>query len=184
MPGRTPDRGQGWVALLRGINLGARNKVPMAGLRALLEGLDCTSVRTYIQSGNVLFERHAADRAALAAELQAAVAAEFGVSSTIVLRTFRELRRVADGHPFGADTSRTHVSFLAGRPGAEGARRLAAVEATPDRFVLAGSDLYLHFPNGVQGARLSGPVLERSLGVAGTIRNWRTVTRLAELTAP
>jgi uncharacterized protein (DUF1697 family) len=179
------DAGQpaGWLALLRAINLGPRNKVPMAGLRELFERLGCESVRTYIQSGNVLFESRASDCTALARRLESAVAEAFGVSSAVVLRTFGELREVAGSHPFGAGVEKTHVAFLANEPDPEGVRRLLALDVAPDRFELRGADLFLHYPNGVQGARLTGSLLERSLGVAGTVRTWRTVTRLAELAA-
>jgi uncharacterized protein (DUF1697 family) len=173
--------GQGWVALLRGINLGARNKVPMAGLRSLLEESGYGDVRTYIQSGNVLFTAKASDRAALARRLERTVEDAFGVSSRVVLRTFEEIGGVARAHPFGDDGSKTHVAFLAQKPRAADVRALGQLEIGPDRFELAGSDVYLHYPNGVQGSRLSGAVLERHLRVPATVRNWRTVTRLAEM---
>jgi uncharacterized protein (DUF1697 family) len=141
----------GWVALLRGINVGGKNKVPMAELRQLFEATGCGSVSSYIQSGNVLFTNGSSDRVAVARQLE----------------------------QFGADTSQTYVAFLAREP--EDAQALESLDVAPDRFELVGSDVYLHYPNGVTGARLGGPVLERRLGVAATIRNWRTVTRLAEL---
>jgi uncharacterized protein (DUF1697 family) len=169
----------GWVALLRGINVGGKNKVPMAELRQLFEATGCGSVSSYIQSGNVLFTNGSSDRVAVARQLEQAVEETFGVSNPIVLRTFAELVRVARGHPFGADTSQTYVAFLAREP--EDAQALESLDVAPDRFELVGSDVYLHYPNGVTGARLGGAVLERRLGVAATIRNWRTVTRLAEL---
>ena len=174
--------GNGWVALLRGVNLGARNKVPMAELRNLLGSLGCGSVQTYIQSGNAVFVHEERDRDALAARLEQAVAETFGVASPVVLRTVTEIGAVASSHPFGADTSRTHVAFLAAAPGDPAA--LDPGEFAPDRFQLVGADVYLAYPNGVQGSRLTGAVLERRLGVAATLRNWRTVTRLAELAAP
>jgi uncharacterized protein (DUF1697 family) len=171
----------GWVALLRGINLGARNKVPMAELRRLLEESGYDSVRTYIQSGNVLFTSAASDRAALARRLERAVEDAFGVSAAVVLRKFAEIGRVARSHPFGEDTSKTQVAFLAKEPRREAVRELKRLDIAPDRVEVVRSDVYLHYPNGVQGARLSGAVLERQLGVQATVRNWRTVTRLAEM---
>jgi uncharacterized protein (DUF1697 family) len=172
---------QGWVALLRGINLGARNKVPMAELRRLLEEGGYGDVRTYIQSGNVLFTAKASDRGALARRLERTVEDAFGVASRVVLRTWEEIGRVAGSHPFGDDSSKTQVAFLAKKPRAADVRKLEELEIAPDRFEVAGSDVYLHYPNGVQGARLSGALLERQLGVPATVRNWRTVTRLAEM---
>lgn len=167
-----------WVALLRGVNLGARNKVPMAELRALLEAEGYAGVRTYIASGNVLLVGPRA-RARLAAELERIVADAFGVQTAAVLRTPRELAATVAAHPFGAKTSETHVAFLSARPTKAAAGRLADI----DDAVLDGAELYLRLPRGVHGSGLSVARIESLLGVAATLRNWRTVVALAELSA-
>jgi uncharacterized protein (DUF1697 family) len=166
-----------WVALLRAVNLGSRNKVPMAELRRVLEEAGCKSVRTYIQSGNAVFGHDAPD----AAVLEAAVADAFGVQTTIVLRSARQIRRLAGAHPFGSDTSRSFVAFLAEKPTRTALRALGDLDVAPDRFEPVGPDIALQFPNGYQGAKLTAAVLEKQLGVAATARNWRTVTKLDEL---
>ena len=171
-----------WVALLRAVNLGARNKVPMAQLRTLLEDAGYENVRTYIASGNVLLDGPRG-RAAVARKLERLIAEAFGVDTTAIVRTPKELSAVVAGHPFGRDTSRSHVVFLVDRPGKKAAERLAAADHSPGRAVLAGRDVYLEYPAGVQGSRLSAAQLERLLDVPGTHRNWRTVTALAELAA-
>lgn len=171
-----------WVVLLRAVNLGSRNKVPMAQLRSLLEGSGYGDVRTYIASGNVLFDGPRS-AAAVARELEQIVADGFGVETTAIVRKPAELAALVGGHPFGRDASRSHVVFLAGRPTAKAAERLAAADHAPDRGVLAGRDVYVQYGAGVQNARLSAARLERLLGVAATHRNWRTVTALAELAA-
>ena len=99
----------------------------------------------------------------------------------VVLRTAAELQAVVDHHPFGSDTSHTYVTFLDAKPTSARVARIDAEAITPDRFVVRGSDVYLHYPNLVTGARLTGALLERSLGVAGTARNWRTTVALAKL---
>jgi uncharacterized protein (DUF1697 family) len=170
-----------WIALLRGINVGGRSKVPMAPLRELLEQLGLTSVSTYIASGNVLFETGIRSRAKLAAQLERAIAERFGVPAAVMLRTPPELRALLDGHPFGRDTSRTYVAFLATPPASEAVAALRRIDAGKERFEVAGADVYLHFPDGYGRVRLTGAMLERQLGKA-TVRNWRTVARLAELT--
>jgi uncharacterized protein (DUF1697 family) len=170
-----------WIALLRGINLGSRNRVPMAGLRQAFEEAGCESVATYIQSGNVVFVKKASDRGALARKLEQAVRDGFDVSAAVVLRTSGELAKVVRSHPFGRDTSHSVVTCLAEKPGRAAVRRLEALDIAPDRFEVVGSDVFLHYPNGFQGARLTGALLERHLEVAGTARNWRTVARLTEL---
>lgn len=171
-----------WVVLLRAVNLGARNKVPMAELRTLLDAAGYEGVRTYIASGNVLLDGPNA-RARIAAELERLIADAFGVGTTAILRTPKELNAVVAGHPFGRDTSRSHVVFLSGKPKREGATRLAEVDPTPDCVVLSGADVYLRYHAGVQGSRLSAAQLERLLGVRATHRNWRTVAKLAAIAA-
>jgi uncharacterized protein (DUF1697 family) len=171
-----------WVALLRAVNLGARNKVPMAQLRTLLEEAGYGNVRTYIASGNVLLDGPSR-RAELASALETLVADAFGVTTTAILRRPRELATVVDSHPFGADTSETHVAFLSGRPATAAVARLEEAAATPEQAVLAGADLYLRLPRGVHGAGLSAARVESLLGVQATLRNWRTVAKLAELAA-
>lgn len=169
-----------WVALLRAVNLAGRHKVPMAELRAQLEAAGYGSVRTYIASGNVLLDGPD-DRTGLAGELERLIAESFAVNTTAIMRTPDELAAVVAGHPFGADTSHSHVVFLAAEPRPDAAERFAAVDPTPDRAVLAGAEVYLQYRAGVQGSRLSAARLERLLEVRATHRNWRTVAKLAEL---
>lgn len=171
-----------WVALLRAVNLGARNKVPMAELRERLEAAGYEGARTYIASGNVILDGPRS-RTALAGDLERLVTQAFGVDTTAILRTPNELAAVVTGHPFGADTSHSHVVFLGAKPKRAAADRLAALDPSPDRAVLAGVDVYLHYPAGYSGSRLSAAQLERLLAVPGTHRNWRTVAKLAELAA-
>ena len=149
----------------------------MAELRTVFEDCGAQSVRSYIQSGNVLFEQPKPD----AAKLERAIADAFGVESTVVLRSFADIRRLADSHPFGRDTSSSFVAFLAKKPTKARLKALAELDVGRDRFELLRNDVALRFPGGYQSATLTGAVLERALGVPATVRNWRTVTKLAEL---
>jgi uncharacterized protein (DUF1697 family) len=167
-----------WVALLRGVNLGARNKVPMAELRALLEDAGYGDVRTYIASGNVLLDGPAA-RKRLGSDLERLVLDAFDVTTAVILRKPQELAAAVKAHPFD-DPSVTHVAFLAKRPVKAAAARLQELDSD---VVLAGAELYLRLPRGVQGSRLSNARIESLLGVPATLRNWRTVVALAELAA-
>ena len=171
-----------WVALLRAVNLGARNKVPMAELRALLEDAGYEDVRTYIASGNILLDGPN-KRDAIGAAVERLIADAFGVTTTAILRKPRDLAKIAAAHPFGKDSSETHVAFLAARPAKSAVARLEEAGRGADQAVLAGTDLYLRLPRGVQGSRLSAARLESLLGVQVTMRNWRTVVALAELAA-
>jgi uncharacterized protein (DUF1697 family) len=166
-----------WVALLRGINVGGRSTVPMAGLRRLFADAGFESVRTYINSGNVLFEGVEPDRAAL----EAAVQQTFGVASTVVIRRLTELAKVARSHPFGSDTSKSFVAFLAEKPDRGAKQRLAELDAGDNEYELRGRELFLRYPTGYRNAKLAGARLERALGVPATVRNWNTVTKLVEL---
>jgi uncharacterized protein (DUF1697 family) len=166
-----------WVALLRGVNLGARNKVPMPELRTLLEAAGYENVKTYIASGNVLLDGPRG-AGALSSALEQLIADSFGVTTTAILRAPRALAATVAKHPFD-DVSETHVAFLAGRPVASNAKRLEAVE--PGAAVVAGNEVYLRLPRGVHGSRLSIARVEKLLDVPATLRNWRTVVALAEL---
>jgi uncharacterized protein (DUF1697 family) len=167
-----------WVALLRGVNLGARNKVPMAELRTLLADAGYGDVKTYIASGNVLLDGPAA-RNKLGSDLERLVADAFGVTTAVILRKPRELAATIEAHPFKR-TSDTHVAFLAKRPTKAAAARLEDFDSDA---VIVGAELFLQLPRGVHGSRLSNARIESLLGVPATLRNWRTVVALAELAA-
>jgi uncharacterized protein (DUF1697 family) len=167
-----------WVALLRAVNLGSRNKVPMAELRTLLADAGYGNVRTYIASGNVLFDGPRA-RTRAARELERLVTAAFGVETTAVLRSPQQLAATVARHPFD-EVDDTYVAFLAGRPAKAAAARLEAFDPDP---ILVDADLYARLPRGVQGSALSNARIESLLGVPATLRNWRTVVALAGLAA-
>jgi uncharacterized protein (DUF1697 family) len=158
-----------WVALLRAVNLGRTNKVPMAKLRDALADAGYADVRTLIASGNVVFR---ADRKPSRAQLEQLIADEFGVTTTAILRSGAQIRRLAAAKPFARDA---HVAFLARKP-----RSTTALEGL-DPFALVGADLVVHAPNGYASVQLSGAVIEKALGIPATVRNWNTVEKLAAL---
>ncbi len=173
------------VALLRGVNLGARNKVPMASLREELEALGLEHVETYIQSGNVVFESRSGGEKALAASIEKRIEKAFGVRAGVVLRTADALEKTALDCPFptdGAASASLHVVFLARPPARPAAAKLDPDRSRPDEYALAGREIYLRLPGGLGRSKLSLDYFERVLGVRGTARNWRTVTKLVELT--
>jgi uncharacterized protein (DUF1697 family) len=164
----------GWVALLRGINLGAHNRIPMAALRETFEAAGAEDVRTYIASGNVVFTHRRRSGEALGGDLRKAIAAAHGVDTPVILRTFDEIREAAARAPFGDDNAHTYVTFL------DEPKPLPELETGNDRMELIGADLYLHLPNGLANATLPMAKLDRAVG--GTNRNFRTVKKLAEMT--
>ncbi|MEU3463244.1 DUF1697 domain-containing protein [Streptomyces sp. NPDC006733] len=177
-----------YVALLRGINVGGKNKVPMQTLRELLTGLGCTDVRTHLQSGNAVFAHPRADPAELAASLEAAITEELGLTIRCLVRDGADLRRVVDRNPFdmeGIDPSRFLVTFLSAPPAQD---RLPAVDPSayaPEEFRLADpkapTEIYTHLPDGIQKARLALLFTDKKLGVTATARNWNTVLKLTAM---
>lgn len=171
-----------WIVLLRAVNLGAHNKVPMAELRALLGEAGYEGVRTHLASGNILLDGPE-DAAAVAARIERVVADALGVETTAIMRTPAELAATVAAHPFGTDVSQSYVAFLAARPDEAVATRFREEHGDAERTVLAAADVYLRLQRGVHGAHLSVARLESLLGSPATLRNWRTVTALVELAA-
>jgi uncharacterized protein (DUF1697 family) len=172
-----------YLALLRGINLAGRNKVPMAGLRQLAESLGHGDVATYIQSGNVILT--AADNAgAVGNKISEAITKEFGYDVPVVVRTRQQLKKVVDDNPFAAqatDAGHLHMVFLAEKPKADKVKGLTGADWGDDEVVVKGTEAYLHLPNGYGRANLNNMVVEKKLDVVGTARNWRTTVKLLEL---
>jgi uncharacterized protein (DUF1697 family) len=166
-----------YVGLLRGVNLGGRNRLSMAELRTLAESLGYREVRTFIQSGNLVFS---ASKRVAPAVLEAAIATRFGLEVPVVLRTGAELEAAVRANPFAeADLSRLHVGFMAGPPAASALAGLERGPFLPEEFAVQGADVYLYLPEGVARTKLPR-YLERRLGPM-TVRNWKTLGSLAEL---
>lgn len=175
--------GTTWLALLRGINVVGRNKVPMKTLAAALETAGFQSVRTYIQSGNVLFRSSGKDRRALASRIERLVARNFGCAATVLVISKAELAAAIRGNPFpGARQNHKllHVYFLAARPKCPDIDSLSRLDIGREAFELKGSVFYLWTPDGFPDSVLRSRI-ERCLGVAATARNWRTVNELLKL---
>lgn len=173
-----------YVALLRGINVGGHNQLKMDRLRAIAAGCGYGNVQTYIQSGNVGFSSRAG-AAKVATELHDAILASAGVDSRVVVRTAAEIHAVLRDNPFldrDTDPKTLHVAFVYD----DEVPTLYAVPAAryaPDEVVLGTRDAYLFTPNGVGRSKLANESMMRKLGIQGTVRNWATVTTLAEMTA-
>jgi uncharacterized protein (DUF1697 family) len=174
-----------YVALLRGINVGGRNKLPMKDLAAIFTEAGCTNVRTYIQSGNVLFTAAPGRAKRLPQLTSLEIADRFGYRVPVVLRTADEIRRVAAGNPFlksGADPGSLHVAFLSELPANRRLAALAGNRSPGDSFQVRGREIYLHLPNGVARTKLTSDYFDSTLATTSTMRNWRTVVKLLEMT--
>ena len=174
------------VALLRGINVGGKNMLPMKELAAMFARAGCGDVVTYIQSGNVVFRATDQVAAGLSGAITSEVEKRFGMKVPVVLRSAAEIAAVICGNSFllnGANEETLHVCFLADRPGKELVAGLDAGRSAPDAFAVAGREIYLHLANGVAGTKLTNAYFDSKLKTVSTIRNWRTVLKLAQLMA-
>lgn len=172
-----------WVALLRGVNVGG-TKVAMADLRRLVADLGHDDVKTYLQSGNVVFGSTVRDAEALARGIERAIADELGLTVPVLVRSGRELAAVAGGNPYANgedDPTRLLVAFLATVPEKSAVAALTVPSGENVAFTVTGREVYLHYPDGGYGrSKFTNNHLEKKLGVVATTRNWRSVRALAE----
>ena len=176
-----------FVAMLRGVNVGARNKIKMADLEALFVGLGHTAVVTYIQSGNVVFKSPSKSSAAVAGGIEERISRDLGLDVRVLVRTQEEMAKVVRSNPFlksGAEVARLHVTFLAAKPGADLVRAVSAFDAGVDEFGVAGREVYLHCPNGYGNTKINNGFFEKRLHAVATTRNWNSVTKLLDLASP
>jgi len=181
---------QTYVVLLRAINVGGTGKLSMADFRKLLSGLGYGNVKTYIQSGNAVFDA-TGSATAVGRAVSSALEKMLGAAVGVVVRTPSELEHTIAGNPFAAeaaaDGTKVHVAFLAGVPARDAAagleRLVTQYPARRDRWHLENDALYLHLPDGAAETKFSGKTLDRVLGVTATARNWNTVLKLREMSA-
>lgn len=173
-----------YVVLLRGVNVGGHNKVPMVQFRALLESLGHTHVTTYVQSGNAVFTSGKRGVAGLAREIETSLVEQIDVDVHALVLSRDRLVQIRDANPFiELDDDPTHqvVAFLSGKPPAAAVRELDDGSLDPERFQVVGDVIYLHYPNGQGRSKLDFAKTFRGLGGWSTARNWRTVNKLIEL---
>jgi uncharacterized protein (DUF1697 family) len=172
------------AVLLRAVNVGGRNAVPMARLRELAADLGYTEVATYVQSGNLVVSAPTRKAADVERAIAKALHDELGLDIDVMARTGKELAAVIEGNPFADiadDDARLLVSFLAAAPAAARVRALDREEFAPERFQVGDRCVYFWHPNGVGRSKMATVPWHRRLGVQGTSRNMRTVRRLLEM---
>jgi uncharacterized protein (DUF1697 family) len=173
-----------FVALLRGINVGGKNSLPMRDLVAIFEDLGCKQVRTYIQSGNVVFEASEALGRRVPDAVTRAIAKEANLTIPVVTRTAAELAKNLRDNPYlgkKADPARLYVAFLATKPSFAQIGALDPKRSPGDEFVVKGRDVYLHLPNGAGKTKLTNAYLDAKLGTVSTLRNLATVQQLVAM---
>ncbi len=171
------------IVLLRGINIGPRNRVAMPALRELLTGAGFDDVRTYVQSGNVVLSTRRKERA-VARACEELIASELGLEIPVVVRTRDELAEIVRRNPLGEvadDPKRYQVSFLEAEPDPRALEKLSELAVAGERIEAIGREIYAWHPDGVARSKLWAGLAGKSLGVKATARNWTTVTTLLEM---
>ncbi|MBS2032314.1 MAG: DUF1697 domain-containing protein [Deltaproteobacteria bacterium] len=172
-----------YVALLRAINVGGNNKVPMEQLRALFGKLGGAGVETYVNSGNVVFRHAATDESKLATELEAAIAKKFKCTVPVVLRTDEELAAVPAENPFPklvGEPKRLHVMFLSDVPKKPALASLDPKRSPGDSYLVLGREIFMSVVSAAE-TRLTVDYFEKRLGGKATARNWKTVNKLIDM---
>jgi uncharacterized protein (DUF1697 family) len=176
-----------YVSMLRAVNVGGTSRIKMDALREVFESMGLQDVRTLLASGNVVFRSGLKDRAQLVKRSMQEIERQLGLHVEIILRTLAEIESLVDRGPVlspRADMAKLHVMFLAQMPA--GAAQAALVKwhkdsKLPEMLEIRGPEIYLYYPEGVGRSKLSNAVIENKLGVAGTSRNWNTLTKLIEV---
>jgi uncharacterized protein (DUF1697 family) len=166
-----------YIALIRGINVGGKNRLPMEALVEILEAMDCRQVKTYIQSGNAVFESEAQDALKLSHQISLAIGQQCGFEPYVLLLEVQEIQWAIAANPFpeaAADPKAVHLGFLAAPPESPKLERLEELRKDSENFRLLDQVFYLYTPEGIGRSKLAANA-EKLLGVAMTSRNWKTV---------
>jgi uncharacterized protein (DUF1697 family) len=170
------------ISMLRGVNVGPHKRIKMDALRALYESLKLEEVRTFIQSGNIIFRTKEKNLPALAKKIQAAIEGKFGFRAEVMLRTVDELRQAIATNPFAkrrdVEPGKLLITFLDAEPGADARSTLLRLKDYPEELHLKGRELYIYFPNGAGKTKLPWSSLEKLFKVTGTARNLNSAIKM------
>ena len=173
------------ICMLRGINVGAHNRVKMDDLKKVFTSLKLRDPQTYVQSGNVIFKTDERDLDKLRRNLETAIHKKFGFQSDAILRTAKDLREVIAQNPFAKrkdiHPSKLLVTFFSTDPGEAARKQARAIKCDPEELFIEGREAYIYFPNGAGRSKLNWPLIPKTLKVQGTARNWNSVTKMLEI---
>ena len=173
------------ISLLQGVNLGPHRRMSMERLRGLYESLGFEEVRSFIQSGNVVFKTAARNPAAVQRRIEEAIRGEFGFHADVVVRTVDEWKKVVEANPFagrsGIEPAKFLVSFLAAPMGEEARKKVLTMADGKEEVHLVGREMFLYFPDGLARPKISFAAIGKAAGVPVTARNWNTVLKLLEI---
>lgn len=176
---------EAYIALLRGINVSGQRMIKMKDLETALEELAFSNVRTYIQSGNILFQCEKSDPSLLAGNIAGKILEHFGFEVPVVIRTFQELEKLSIDNPFlltgNRDVNKLHVTLTDREPDPDEVRKIEKDPFLPDEFFVSGREIYLFCPNGYGRTKLTNTFFEKKLKTIATTRNWKTIQTLLTL---
>jgi uncharacterized protein (DUF1697 family) len=176
---------QTYIAILRGINVSGKNMIKMPELQTLFEGLGFNKVKTYIQSGNVIFKAAAKNSSEIEKLIEEKIFEKFSLKVPVLVKTKDEVDEVLQNNPFvkatNVDVSKLHATFLSKEPEQANIDKISKDQYLRDEFILKGSTIYLHCPNGYGNTKLNNNFFESKLKVTATTRNWKTVNELANI---
>jgi uncharacterized protein (DUF1697 family) len=168
--------------MLRGINVSGQKKIRMAELRSLFESLNLVNVKTYVQSGNVVFDSTEQDASELAKLIKAQIEQFFGYAVSVFIREPKDFQRIIANNPFSnernEDPARLYVTFLYSPPSKTKLSNLVIPNDGADEFFVGEKEIFLFCPNGYGRTKLSNNFFEKKLNVPATTRNWKTVNAL------
>jgi uncharacterized protein (DUF1697 family) len=172
-----------YIALFRGINVGGKNVLPMNELVSMLESMGLQNVKTYIQSGNVVFQSEGTNASLLADTISAVIKKSRGFEPQVLLLEPEKIEKAIGENPFPeaeSEPKTLHLYFLSSEPRSPDLNALQSIKGKSERFVLKDSVFYLHAPHGIGRSKLAANA-EKLLGVSMTGRNWRTVCKIMEM---
>ncbi len=174
-----------YIALLRGINVSGQKLIKMADLKIHLEELKFRHVRTYIQSGNILFENKTTGHKQLAEKIAQKIKEKYGFEVPVILLNFSELKNIFDNNPFlnnpKKDIEKIYATILSDEPAKEHLEKLSSFDYSPEEYIQQEKIIYFYSPNGYGNAKMNNNFFENILKVKATTRNWKTICKLVEL---
>lgn len=175
---------QTYISLLRGINVSGQKMIKMTELKTAYEELKFKNVRTYIQSGNVIFEASEESLEKLSAKIVKKIKEKFGFDVPVIVIAREELEAFISANPFlkkVEDISRLYITILAAIPAEAALKTLSGFSFIPDEFVVLGRGIYLNVQNGYGNSKLNNNFFENKLKVSATTRNWKTMLELKRM---
>lgn len=171
-----------YIALLRGINVSGKKKIKMADLRSHLQELKLQNIKTYIQSGNILFKSDETNQSILEQQIKDKITEKYGFDVPVMVKLATDFQRVIESNSFAKDETNDikcmHITFLGSSPTQENIDHLATYNYPSEEYFLEGKDIYFYAPNGYGRAKMNNNFFEKKLKVRATTRNWKTVNKL------